>query len=337
MLRSFGVGKRSFETDIAEESKYLIDKLRTLNGKQFNPTHLLCNAVANVICSVTFGKRYEYEDEQFKRMMEYIELILERQIENAIMTESCPPLIHMPFGPIKTFRNYLVEYRQCIRDVIEEHRKSFDSKNLRDFIDVYFEEMQLKKVQGLDTKLTEANMEATVEDLFLAGSETTATTLRWSILLMMAYPEVQSRIQRELDDVIGRDRLPSLADRPNLPYTEAVIQEIMRYGTIAPIGAPHYTDVDTTFRGYKIPKGTVVIGNLWSISRDPKLWNDEDIGKFNPDRFLDANANILKKPDHHLVFGSGKVVYFATNKFIHLFLFFIIQQRYFPNNVSRRL
>ena len=129
---------------------------------------------------------------------------------------------------------------------------------------------------------------------------------------MMAYPEVQSRIQRELDDVVGQNRLPTLADRPSLPYTEATIQEIMRYGTIAPIGAPHYTDVDTTFRGYQIPKGTMVIGNLWSISRDPKLWNDEDIGKFNPERFLDANANIFKKPDHHLVFGSGKVVYFAT-------------------------
>ena len=166
VLRSFGVGKRSFEADIAEESNYLIDKLRTLNGKQFNPTHLLCNAVSNVICSVTFGKRYDYEDEQFKRMMEYIEFILERQIENAVLTETCPPLIHMPFGPIKTFRNYLLEYRQCIRDVIEDHRKTFDNKNLRDFIDVYLEEMQLKKAQGIDTKLTEANMEATVEDLF---------------------------------------------------------------------------------------------------------------------------------------------------------------------------
>ncbi|XP_072044411.1 cytochrome P450 2D6-like [Amphiura filiformis] len=149
-------------------------------------------------------------------------------------------------------------------------------------------------------------MEATVEDLFLAGSETTATTLRWCAVLMLEHPDVQSRVQRELDDIIGRNRLPTLADRPNLPYTEAVIQEIARFATIAPIGAPHFTSVDTTFRGYKIPKDTMIIGNFWSISRDKKLWDDETLDEFQPERFLDENCNSVKKPEHHIVFGSGK-------------------------------
>lgn len=308
VLRSFGVGKRCFEKDIAEESKHLMNKIRTLNGEPFNPTHLMCNAVANVICSVTFGKRYEYEDTKFKRMMEYIDLILERQIENAVLTETCPLLVHMPIGPINTFKNYLLQYRQCIRDVIEDHRKTFDNKHLRDFIDAYFEEINRKNTQEIHTRLTEDNMEATVEDLFIVGSETTATALRWSILLMMAHPEVQTLIQQELDSVIGRNRMPTLADRINLPYTEATIQEILRFGTIAPIGVPHCTYVDTAFRGYKIPKGTMIIGNLWSVSRDSALWNDENIDKFNPDRFLDGHSKEVKKPDHHIVFGSGTLL-----------------------------
>ena len=307
ILRSFGVGKRSFENEIATESKYLIQELHSMNGKAINPAHLFGNAVANVICSVTFGRRCNYEDKDFKQMLELVELILQHEIGVALVTTQFPILVRMPFGPIRTFRNYLLEYRQCIRNVIEEHQATFNNENLRDFIDVYFQQIYLKKEQGIDTKLNEDNMEATLEDLFLGGSETSANTLKWSILLMISYPNVQSRVQRELDDVVGRSRLPILADRPSLPYTEATIQEIMRYGSIAPLGAPHYTHVDTTFRGYKIPEGTVVLGNLWSISRDPTLWNDDDIGMFNPERFLDANCNTIRKPEHHIVFGSGKL------------------------------
>ena len=309
VLRSFGVGKKSFESEIAEESRYLIDKFRSTaaGGKPFDPTHLLCNAVGNVICSVTFGKRYDYDDETFIRMFHYVEFILEHQIQNAVMTEACPPLVRMPFGPIKKYRQCLVNYRQCIKDIIHDHRESFDPDNMRDYIDVYFKEMLLKQEHGIDTKLNEDNLEATIEDLFLAVAQTTATSLRWTILLMMAYPDVQSRVQEELDSVVGRDRLPVLADRSQLIYTEAVMNEIMRYGTIAPIGAPHFAENDTTFRGYDIPKGTIIIGNLWNVSRDPDLWNDPNIDQFNPDRFLDNNnEGGIQKPEHHLVFGSGK-------------------------------
>ncbi len=240
--------------------------------------------------------------------MDNVEFLLEREINIAVLTQGFPPIIHMPFGPVKQFRNRLLEYRSSIREIIQEHRENFDSNNLRDFIDVYFHEMQLKKEQGLDTKLNEDNMEAVLEDLFFAGAETTATTLRWCALLMMENPDIQSRVHRELDDIIGRNRLPTLADRPNLPYTDAVIQEIQRYATIAPIGAPHFTTVETTFRGYRIPKETMIIGNLWSISRDKKLWNDDTLDEFRPERFLDENCNTVKKPEYHLVFGSGMYI-----------------------------
>ncbi len=305
-MRNLGVGKKSFEKVIATESDHLIDRLRSFNGKPFDPTYLFSNAVANVICSVTFGKRYQYDDFEFRRMLEYLELILEQQITIAVLTEGWPWMVHMPWGPIKRYREYLTKYREGIRNVIQEHRRTFDKNNLRDFIDVYFHEMNVKKEQGIGTNLTEDNMESTVEDLFLAGSETTSTTLRWSLLMMIEYPDIQARIQEELDYIVGRNRLPTLADRPKLVYTEAVIQELARFTTIAPIAAPHYCSVDTEFCGYKIPKDTMIIGNIWKISRDKKLWNDDTLEEFKPERFLNENDNSVKKPEHHIIFGAGK-------------------------------
>lgn len=103
---------------------------------------------------------------------------------------------------------------------------------------------------------------------------------------MTLYPDVQRRAQQEIDSVIGRDRLPSLADRENLPYVEAVVNEVLRINPVAPLGrtlnelyvsssslaytlclsgVPHRAKQDDVYNGYFIPEGTVVIANIWSV------------------------------------------------------------------------
>ena len=84
------------------------------------------------------------------------------------------------------------------------------------------------------------NLKVTLFDLFLAGSETTSTTLTWAALYMVRYPHIQEKVQQELDKVVGTNRLPSTSDRPNLPYTEAVLMEIQRHANIVPMGVQHY-------------------------------------------------------------------------------------------------
>ena len=98
----------------------------------------------------------------------------------------------------------------------------------------------------------------TLVDVFLAGSETTSTTLTWAVLYMARYPEVQSKVQEELDKVVGCGRQPSLQDRPLLPYTEAVVMEIQRYANILPQGVGHTSHRDIEVNGLVIPAGTVV-------------------------------------------------------------------------------
>jgi cytochrome P450 len=143
-----------------------------------------------------------------------------------------------------------------------------------------------------------------------AGFETTATTLMWWILAMVAFPEVQSRAQAELDAVVGRARLPTFADAPRLPYLRAVIREVIRWRPAVRLGTPHITAEDDWYEGMFIPKGSVCRPNIWQCNRDRTIFGD-DADVFKPERHLGDNGELLPGPketnqEGHVSFGFGR-------------------------------
>ncbi|XP_072047418.1 cytochrome P450 2J3-like [Amphiura filiformis] len=305
VLRSFGVGKRRFEHQIATESDYLTKEISSVRGEPFDPTHLLSNAVSNVICSVVFGKRFEYEDPEFKHLLHSIEESA-KNISFQILLIMCPRLVAyltsipiFPKGPMPI----ILSVRRTLKDIVDKHRDTFDSEDMRDYIDVYLKEMQIKKDQGTNTYLSDIELLAVVNDFFIAGTETTSTTLRWALLYMLKYPDVQRRVHEEIDSVVGRDRLPKLFDKPDLPYTVSVIHEIQRFASILFLGGPRYANDDIDFHGFTIPKDCYVQPSLYSVTRDSSVWQDPD--DFKPERFLDENGQVMKIPEN-MVFGAGK-------------------------------
>ena len=102
------------------------------------------------------------------------------------------------------------------------------------------------------------NLDVLLMDFFIAGSETTANTLNWTIYYLAAHPEKQRRVQQELDAVVGRNRMPSLNDRPQMPYMEAVVYEINRISSLGYTGVPRMVNQDTKLAGYDIPKGCLL-------------------------------------------------------------------------------
>ncbi|KAG8736764.1 hypothetical protein FRC10_008959 [Ceratobasidium sp. 414] len=143
--------------------------------------------------------------------------------------------------------------------------------------------------------------------LFGAGADTSAATTLVFILAMVLYPEVQVRAQAEIDTVIGRNRLPEMDDRESLPYVECLLKEVLRWQSAVPLAIPHACMEDDEYRGYQIPKGAIVIGNVWYIiwpvdmQNSPLMFNsyraisnDKSVyanpGEFNPDRFLDPTV-----------------------------------------------
>ncbi len=196
--------------------------------------------------------------------------------------------------------NKLKEFYSAI---IQDHCDRFDEADMKDYIDVYLNE--INQVEGTDraSNINELNLKATVSHLFVAGSETTVTTLRWAILYMMGYPEIQTKVQQEIDDVVGRDRLPNLSDKDQMPYTEATIMEVQRIATIVPLGVPHRASEDTTFCGYTIPQNAFIMSNIWAVHHDPEVWKEPDL--FRPERFLDGNT-LKKQREAYLPFSAGK-------------------------------
>ncbi|CUA71446.1 O-methylsterigmatocystin oxidoreductase [Rhizoctonia solani] len=146
--------------------------------------------------------------------------------------------------------------------------------------------------QALKLGLTEQEADDYVKQISItlvgAGTDTTVSTLMMFFLAMVLYPEVQKKAQAELDSVIGSTRLPTLEDRARLGYIGMIVQEIFRWAPVTSIGLPHTCFHDDMYKGYHIPKGAIVIGNVWAMTRDSLVYNDPEV--FNPDRYSDPST-----------------------------------------------
>ncbi|KIM35577.1 hypothetical protein M413DRAFT_347955, partial [Hebeloma cylindrosporum] len=140
--------------------------------------------------------------------------------------------------------------------------------------------------------------------MFGAGAETTAAALSVFMLAMALYPDVMRKAQREIDVAVGRGRLPTFADAPNLPYLRAMVMEVLRWRPVGPLGLPRRTTADDWYKGYFIPKGTVVIANVWAMNRDPVVYPDFE--EFRPERFIAEDGSLVIPQNTH---GQGHVTY----------------------------
>lgn len=192
-----------------------------------------------------------------------------------------------------------------MRNTIHEHKGILDYNAPADFIDNYLVEMEARNKAGTNKTYSEEDLIVTCTDLFNAGAESTSNTTEFIIMYLVLYPNVQKKLHEELDHVLQRSRRPNLDDRNSLPYTMAIISEAQRINSIAPVAVPHRCTTNTTFNGYFIPKDTVIVFDLWSVSHSTEYWKEPD--KFDPSRFID-NSGQYTKFTFFQPFGVGKRV-----------------------------
>ncbi|XP_078500571.1 cytochrome P450 2G1-like isoform X1 [Lissotriton helveticus] len=302
-LRNFGMGKRSIEERIQEEARYLIEELKNTKGLPFDPTLHLSNSASNVTCSVIFGKRFDYQDTDFLDLLKMINeaAALASSLSGQLYSMYTDILEYLP-GPHKKIHGLLCCLEKFVERRVKMNKETLDPNSPRDYIDCFLIKMEEEK-DNPETEFHMSQLVKSVLSLFLAGTETISTTLRYAFLLLLKYPEIKDKVIAEIDSVIGRIRISSIEDRIKMPYTDAVIHEIQRFSDIVPLGVPHIVMRDTNFRGFTLPKGTEVYPIISSVLRDPTQFTDPDT--FNPGRFLDERGN-FKKSDAFMPFSAGK-------------------------------
>jgi len=144
----------------------------------------------------------------------------------------------------------------------------------------------------------------TASSLYGGGADTTAAALYAFFLAMVLFPDVQRKAQQEIDAVLGGTRLPVYADAAQLPYISAVVTELLRWHSVAPLGVPHAAIEDTIVNGYLIPKGSIIIANLWNMMNDPETYPSPE--RFDPSRHLKTASGEAQRDPRHACFGFGR-------------------------------
>uniref|UniRef100_A0A8C5RFX0 Cytochrome P450 family 2 subfamily W member 1 n=1 Tax=Laticauda laticaudata TaxID=8630 RepID=A0A8C5RFX0_LATLA len=298
-IRDLGMGTSLIEGKMLEELSFLVEKVNSFKGERLLLLIFIL-APTNITFIILFGERFDYTDPTFTILLRNIDEVMSLLGAPALHVYNVFPFLGFLLKPHKMILKRIEE--TCA--IIEKYMRASKEMLSRNQLQSYIDSMLFKQQQesGKTNIFHNPNVVASVLDLVMAGTETTATTLQWAILLMMKHPEIQRKVQQEIQQVLGSERLPVYEDRKQMPFTNAMIHEVQRFASVVP-QFPRCTTMDTHFRGYFIPKGTPIFPSLTSSLYDETQW--ETPYRFNPNHFLDAEGNFVKK-EAFLPFSIGR-------------------------------
>ena len=298
------MGKFRLEEQIAEEIERMRQSISKHEGKAFSPFRSLDTVTCNVVCCLVFGHGFSYDDPRLLRILTFLEQIFQDSSFTGL-ANFVPWLSYLPFSGFQKIKRLSTSNHLFYKEMMAIARQNHTPGEPRTFIDMYLDNQE--KIQREQADIAEwfddVDLESCISDLFGAGTETSSTTLKWGLLYMILQPDIQDKVQAELDAEVGRNRTPSLKDRPRLPYTEATLLEMQRIGSITPLGVPRAASRDAKINGYDVPQGTMVMPNLWAVHHDVKIWDDPEL--FKPERFLNSDGSVNRR-EELIPFSIGK-------------------------------
>ncbi|XP_067119575.1 cytochrome P450 2J1-like [Centruroides vittatus] len=340
LLRDIGLGKCFMEAHVNDEIMDFIQILDKEEGKACDVDNLLLSSTCNVITALVFGRRLPHNDPKRKTLdnsLKNIYSIFGRTAALSFTPWLTKIFIRFGLFNFQKAKDATLEIHKLIKAEIEEHKKFLDPHKRKDFINGFLLEMEK---ENAESSFTEEMLLGNIQTLYKVGTETIRIAIAWSLLTMAHYQEVQKKVQKEIDSVIGKDSFPSWTNHWKTPYTVSVMMEIQRWKTTVPFNLLRYALKDTTLQGYQIPEGTNILIDLWSVHNDDAHWKNPN--KFFPERFLNKETDYVKNEDAFMPFSIGKRSCPAKSLAkVELYLYFTyILQRYkvsFPEGFSHDL
>ncbi|KIJ96180.1 hypothetical protein K443DRAFT_293866 [Laccaria amethystina LaAM-08-1] len=295
-------GTKIYAGIIQEELGNLVEGMRS-NPERW-VAHIRRNASA-VIMKVAFGYTVK-EDDAFIAIADEASRISSRAMQpGRWLVDYCPLLRFVPsFFPGAGWKRQGLQWREKLQHLSEiPHQWVKSQMEKGDYTDSFTSRLLRRE----DCQPLTAEEENTIKwcagGLYAGAGDTTVSALISFVLLMSLHPEVERRAQAELDTILGAEHLPTPSDIEHLPYLHAILKEVLRYAPVGNLALPHRVIEDDEYMGYRIPKDTTVIANVWAVMHDPELYPDPFT--FSPDRFTASDTS--RQPDpRQFAFGFGK-------------------------------
>ncbi|KAI3760597.1 hypothetical protein L1987_50994 [Smallanthus sonchifolius] len=280
--------------------EYLSQKAK--DGKFVELEGELMKMTSNVISRLFMSKRCAEQEDELgditKIITETAEIIGKFNLSDHIWF--CKNLDLQGFG--KVSKDVHSRFDALMERIIKEHEEARKEEKgvVKDLLNIL---LDISEDDSMEIKLTRENIKAFIQDIFAAGTDTSAITIEWALAELINHPNIMKKAQEEIDQVTGKKRLVQESDIPNLPYLQAIVKESLRLHPTAPLILRLSTQ-DCTVGGYYIPTNTTTLVNVWSLGRHPMHW--ESPLKFRSERFEGKQLDVRGQHFHLLPFGTGR-------------------------------
>ncbi|KAF8549589.1 cytochrome P450 [Imleria badia] len=282
----------------------------------FDAPEQLDDHVFEYTAAIIMNSTYDYDpvsrkDELIQIVANVLDIVVPVvRPDIAVMLGAFPWLLYLPsWFPGMSFKKEMATAREYSKQYLE---RPFEYALQKAVISSVAPSMVHDALQEMEEKGTSPE-QSWMDDLkgasgtaFLAGAETSTAALMTFFLMMVVHQEVQQKVQAEIDSVVGKDRLPTMDDRPSLPFLDAVLREMLRYSPILPLSLPHAAVEDDVYEGFHIPKGAILISNLWSVAMAHDESKYPNPHAFIPERFLNDDGSLKPNGIEHIAYGFGR-------------------------------
>ncbi|KAL5753665.1 hypothetical protein ACOSP7_021885 [Xanthoceras sorbifolium] len=293
----------SFKSMRKEELGLLIGFIKDAAAAPVDLSAKVGTLSADMICRMVFGKKYmdeEFDERGFKAVIqEFIGCAATPNLADYIPQFALLDLQ----GLTRKLKAISKVFDDFLEKVIAEHvqHSSTDENRNTDFVDLL---LSFLGSEQTDSQIDREHVKAIILDMLIGGTATSAAAIEWSLSELMRHPRVMKKLQEELENVVGKEKMVEESDLENLEYLDMVIKESLRLHPVGPLLLPHESMEDCMINGFHIPKKSQIFINVYTLGRDPNAWNDPD--KFFPERFIGSDIDLRGRNFQLIPFGSGR-------------------------------